>query len=89
MATKDKAVDAKALMGAIAKGWKLLDTPKVRAGFKKGQQKLVQANGKTLGLITLREQGVRVEGSRLAKNVTVPKDATVEQSQRRARRRRC
>ena len=82
MASKEKTVDAKALMASIAKGWKLVDTPKVRAGFKKGQQKLVQANGKTLGLVTLREQGVRVEGSRLARNVTVPKDATVEQARK-------
>jgi hypothetical protein len=50
MASKDKTVDAKALMASIAKGWKLGNTPKVRAGFKAGQQRLVQSkDGKTLG----------------------------------------
>jgi hypothetical protein len=69
--TQDKAIDTKALVATIAKGWKLVDTPKVRAGFKKGQQQLVQADGKTLGMLTLREKGVRLEGSRLDKNMTV------------------
>ena len=72
MTGKEKPIDAKALMSAIANGWKLVDTPKVRAGFKEGQQKLVQTNGKTLGMLTLREaKGVRVEGSRLDRNITV------------------
>jgi hypothetical protein len=71
MASKDNTVDAKALMASIAKGFKLVPTPKVRAGFKKGDQQLVQADGKTLGMLTLREKGVRVEGHRLAKNITV------------------
>lgn len=83
MASKDKTVDAKAILAAIGKDWKLVNTPKVRAGFKAGQQKLVQSkDGKTLGLVTLREQSVRVEGSRLARKVTVPKDATVEQARK-------
>jgi hypothetical protein len=69
---QDKPVDAKALMGAIAKGYKLVPTPKVRAGMTKGQQQLVQADWKTLGMLTLREgKGVRVEGARLSKNITV------------------
>jgi hypothetical protein len=72
MASKDTTVDAKALMTSIAKGYKLVPTPKVRAGMKKGQQQLVQADGKTLGLLTLREgKGVRVEGQRLSRNLTV------------------
>lgn len=82
MASKEKTVDAKALMGAIAKGYKLVDTPKVRAGFKKGQQKLVQADGKTLGLLTIRDKGVRVDGSRLPRSLTVSdaKDVTQARS---------
>jgi len=36
MASKEKTVDAKALMASIAKGWKLVDTPKVRAGLQEG-----------------------------------------------------
>jgi hypothetical protein len=76
-AKQDKPVDAKALASAIAKGYKLVDTPKVRAGFKKGQQKLVQADGKTLGMLTLREKGVRIEGSRLSANMTVTSQADV------------
>lgn len=71
-ASKDKTVDAKALMTEIAKGYSLTPTPKVRAGMKPGQQQLVQADGKTLGMLTVREgKGVRVEGSRLARNVMV------------------
>lgn len=72
MASKNKTVDAKALMVAIAKGYKLVPTPKVRAGMNKGQQQLVQVDGKTIGLLTIREgKGVRVEGARLAKSITV------------------
>lgn len=51
MSTKaqGKAIDHNALIATIAKGWKVVNTPKVRAGYKPGQQKLVQADGKTLG----------------------------------------
>jgi hypothetical protein len=82
VASNDKTVDAKALMASIAKGWKLVNTPKVRAGFKAGQQKLVQSDGKTLALLTLRDKGVRVEGSRLAKNITVTDAAGVAEARK-------
>ena len=76
-------IDAKALAAAIGKGWKLVNTPKVRTGYKAGQQKLVQANGKTLGMLTLREgKGTRVEGNRLARNLTVTDAKGVAEARR-------
>src|SRR5438046_2760369 len=80
--TQDKAIDTKALVAVIAKGFRLVPTPKVRAGFTKGQQQLVQSDGKTLGMLTLREKGVRVEGSRLDRNMTVTNATEAAQARR-------
>jgi hypothetical protein len=83
MASKDKTVDVKALVAAIAKGYKLTPTPKTRAGMKPGQQQLVKDKaGRTLAMLTKRQVGVRVEGSRLARNVTVTDAKGVEEARK-------
>lgn len=83
MASQDKTVDAKALTASIAKGFKLVPTPKTRAGMKPGQQQLLKDKaGRTLAMLTKREAGVRVEGSRLERNVTVTDAKSVEEARK-------
>jgi hypothetical protein len=83
MASKDKTVDVKAFVAAIGKGYKLTPTPKTRAGMKPGQQQLVKDKAaRTLAMLTKREAGVRVEGSRLERNVTVTDSKGVEEARK-------
>lgn len=62
--------DVTKLIAPLTKGFEVTDANQ-RKGAKPGSQKLVQLGSKTLAMITIREDGIKLEGSRLPHAVIV------------------